>query len=147
MAAGLPPGGQITTLELSPEHAAEARDNIDQSPYADRIEIVEGPAIETLDSLHGPFDFVFIDADKGGYASYLDAALGKLAPGGVIAVDNTLWGGSVLDAEDTSDDAQAMRAFNDRLVADDEVVCVQLTVRDGVTLVRRAADRGAVRGG
>jgi caffeoyl-CoA O-methyltransferase len=147
MAAVLPPGGRITTCELSPEHAAEARENIGRSPYADRIEIVEGPAIESVSALHGPFDFVFIDADKSGYASYLEAALEKLAPGGLIAMDNTLWGGSVLDPDDTSDDALAMRSFNDMVAVDGRLVCVQLTVRDGVTLIRRADDPGHPRRG
>jgi len=145
MAAGLPPGGTITTCELSALHAAEARANIAQSPYADRIEVLEGPALETLASLPGPFDLVFIDADKGGYAAYYEAVLPKLAPGGMLAVDNTLWHGSVVDAGDESPDAVAIRAFNDAVVADPRVVCVQLTVRDGVTLVRRADDPGLAR--
>jgi predicted O-methyltransferase YrrM len=147
MAAGLPAGGRITTCELSPVCAAEARENIAASPYADRIEIVEGPAIDTVAGLRGPFDLVFIDADKAGYAAYFEAVLPKLAPGGVIAVDNTLWHGSVVDAGDTSTDALAIRAFNDALAADRRVVCVQLTVRDGVTLVRRADDPGLARAG
>jgi len=147
MAAGLPPGGHITTLELSPEHAAEARANIARSPHAERIELLEGPAIDAIEALAGPFDFVFIDADKGGYAAYFEAVLGKLAPGGVIAVDNTLWHGSVVDPGDTSDDARAIRAFNDQVVGDPRVVCVQVTVRDGVTLIRRADDPGLARGG
>jgi len=146
MAAGLPPGGRITTCELSPEHALEARENIGASPYADRIELVEGPALETVSALRGPFDFVFIDADKSGYASYLESALEKLAPGGLIAVDNTLWGGSVIDPANTSADAVAIRTFNDEVAVDKRLVCVQLTVRDGVTLVRRADDSGQVRG-
>jgi predicted O-methyltransferase YrrM len=147
MAAGLPPGGRITSCELDPVHVAMARENIAASPYAGVIEVVEGPAIETIAGLAGPFDLVFIDADKGGYAGYFEAALAKLAPGGVIAVDNTLWHGSVVDAADTTDDAAAIRAFNDALAADERVVCVQLTVRDGVTLVRRADDPGLARSG
>jgi caffeoyl-CoA O-methyltransferase len=147
MAAGLPPGGRITSCELDAVHAAEARENIAASPYADRIEVIEGRAIDTVAGLPGPFDLVFIDADKAGYAAYFEAVLPKLAPGGVIAVDNTLWHGSVIDAGDTSTDAVAIRAFNDAVVADARVVCVQLTVRDGVTLVRRADDSGSARAG
>jgi len=146
MAAGLAPGGRITTCELSTEHAAVSRENIGRSPYADRIDIVEGPALESLSTLSGPFDFVFIDADKTGYPSYLEATLPKLAPGGLIAADNTLWRGTVLDPDDTSDDASAIRAFNDMVAADSRLVCVQLTVRDGVTLIRRADDPGRTRG-
>jgi caffeoyl-CoA O-methyltransferase len=142
MAAGLPPGGQITTCELSPVHAAAARGHIAASPYADRIEVLEGPAIDTLGTLPGPFDFVFIDADKGSYLAYYEAVLPKLAPGGLIAADNTLWGGNVVNESDRSPDTEAIRAFNDAVSADERVVCVQLTVRDGVTLIRRAADTG-----
>jgi caffeoyl-CoA O-methyltransferase len=142
MAAGLPPGGKITSCELSPVHAEAARRHIAASPYADRIEVIEGPALETVGSLPGPFDFVFIDADKGSYLSYYEAVLPKLAAGGIIAADNTLWGGNVVKDSDTSPDTVAIRAFNDAVAADERVVCVQLTVRDGVTLIRRVADTG-----
>jgi caffeoyl-CoA O-methyltransferase len=138
MAAGLPPGGTITTCELSPVHAAAARRHIAASPYADRIEVIEGPAIDTVATLPGPFDFVFIDADKGSYLAYYEAILPKLAPGGLIAADNTLWSGNVIKDSDHSPDTEAIRAFNDAVAGDDRVVCVQLTVRDGVTLIRRA---------
>jgi caffeoyl-CoA O-methyltransferase len=140
MAAGLPPGGRISSCELSPVHAAAARTHIANSPYRDRIEVLEGPALDSVARLEGPFDFVFIDADKARYSAYFEAVLGKLAPGGLIAADNTLWSGQVLDDADTSDDTRALRAFNDALARDPRVVCVQLTVRDGVTLIRRAAD-------
>jgi len=136
MAAGLPPGGRITTCELSPVHAAAARSHIARSPYADRLEVVEGPALETVAKLDGPFDFVFIDADKTNYMAYYEAVLPKLAPGGLIAADNTLWSGGVVNDGDQSDDTRAIRAFNDAVVADGRVVCVQTTVRDGVTLIR-----------
>lgn len=138
MAAGLPHDGTIVTCELSEEHASIAHRHIQASPYADRITIRVGPALETLAHLDGPFDFVFIDADKPNYAHYFEAVLPKLDPGGIIAVDNTLWSGRVLDDSDGSVDAVAIRAFNDRLIADERVVCVQLSVRDGVTLIRKA---------
>ena len=138
MAAGLAPGGRIVTCELSPVHAAFARRHIAASPYADRIEVVEGPAIETIAALAGPFDLVFIDADKAGYRAYYEAVLPKLAPRGLIAVDNTLWSGRILDPADTTADTVALRAFNDFVAADPRVVAVQTTVRDGVTLIRRA---------
>jgi caffeoyl-CoA O-methyltransferase len=137
MAAGLPPGGRITTCELSPVHAAAARGHIASSPYGDRIEVVEGPALDTVARLEGPFGFVFIDADKSNYLQYYEAVLPKLAPGGLIAADNTLWAGRILDDADQSDDTRAIRAFNDAVVRDARVTCVQLTVRDGVTLIRR----------
>jgi caffeoyl-CoA O-methyltransferase len=140
MASGLPPGGRITSCELSSVHAAAARSHIAKSPYADRIEVVEGPALDTVARLDGPFDFVFIDADKTNYLAYYEAVLPKLAPGGLIAADNTLWSGQVVVDSDQSDDTRAMRAFNDAVVRDPRVVCVQLTVRDGVTLIRPASD-------
>jgi len=138
MAAGLAPGGRIVTCELSPEHAAFARRHIAASPYADRIDVIEGPAIETIASLDGPFDFVFLDADKAGYRAYYEAVLDKLAPRGLIAADNTLWSGRLLDPSDTTADTVALREFNDFVVTDPRVVAVQTTVRDGVTLIRRA---------
>lgn len=138
MAAGLPPGGRITTCEVSPVHAAFARRHIEASPYAASIEVREGPALETIATLPGPFELVFIDADKVTYLDYYEAVLPKLAPGGLIAADNTLWSGRILDGSDTSADTEAIRRFNDVVRADPRVVAVQTTVRDGVTLIRRA---------
>jgi len=143
MAAGLVPGGRITTCEVSPVHAEAARTNIAASPYADRIEVVEGPALQTIERLDGPFDFVFIDADKPSYLAYYEALLPKLASRGLIAADNTLWSGRVIDEGDQSEDTVAIRAFNDAVVRDTRVVCVQLTVRDGVTLIRRVPEPAA----
>jgi caffeoyl-CoA O-methyltransferase len=139
MARALPPDGRIFTLEVDPEHASFAQRHIDASPYADRIEIVLGPALESVERLDGPFDLVFIDADKENYARYYEAALAKLSPRGLIAVDNTLWSGAVLDpdAEDAGESTRALAAFNDMVVQDERVVCVMLTVRDGITLIRR----------
>ena len=141
MARALPDGGRIYTLEVDEEHAAFAQRHIDASPYADRIEVLLGPALESVERLDGPFDLVFIDADKENYGRYYEAALAKLSPRGLIVVDNTLWSGAVLDpdAEDASESTRALAAFNDMVVQDDRVVCVMLTVRDGVTLIRRRA--------
>jgi caffeoyl-CoA O-methyltransferase len=139
MAAGLAPGGRITTCEISPVHAEFARRHIAASPYADRIDVVVGPAIESIAVLEGPFDLVFIDADKAAYRDYFEAVLPKLAPRGLIAADNTLWSGRILDPTDTTEDTVALRLFNDALAVDPRVIVVQTTVRDGVTLIRRAA--------
>jgi caffeoyl-CoA O-methyltransferase len=95
---------------------------------------VRGPALDALAALDGPFDLVFIDADKTGYPDYYEAALAKLAPTGLIVADNTLRGGGVLDPEGESD--EVMARLNDRWVADERVIATQLTVRDGVTLIR-----------
>jgi caffeoyl-CoA O-methyltransferase len=138
MAAGLVAGGRITTCEISPRHAEFARRHIAGSPHAGVIDVVVGPALDTIASLTGPFDLVFIDADKAGYPDYLEAVLPKLSPRGLIAADNTLWSGRVLDAGDTTADTEALRRFNDALAVDPRVVVVQTTIRDGVTLIRRA---------
>ncbi|GAC1435756.1 MAG: O-methyltransferase [Solirubrobacteraceae bacterium] len=138
MAAGLPADGRIITCEISQENAAFARRRIEASPHRERIELREGPALETVSALPGPFDLVFIDANKTGYLGYYEAVLPKLAPHGLIAVDNTLWSGSVIHAgPDSSDDTRALARFNDRIAADPRVVCVMLTVRDGITLIRK----------
>jgi caffeoyl-CoA O-methyltransferase len=139
MARALPPEGRIYTLEVAEEHAEFARRHIEESPFADRIEVLLGPALESVERLDGPFDLVFIDADKENYGRYYEAALPKLSPRGLIVVDNTLWSGAVLDpdAEDASESTRALAAFNDMVVQDERVVCVMLTVRDGITLIRR----------
>jgi len=138
MAAALPPGGHIVTCDVDPKAEEVARRHIEASPYSDRIEIRMGPALETIESLDGPFDLVFIDADKTNYRNYYDAVLPKVAAHGMIAVDNVLWSGQVIDPNDTSDNTEALRAFNDYVNADTRTVNVICTIRDGVTLVRRA---------
>ncbi len=138
MAPGLAPGGRITTCEISPVHAEFARRHIAASPFAGSIEVIVGPAIDTIATLPGPFDLVFIDADKAAYHEYFEAVLEKLAPRGLIAADNTLWSGRILDPGDSTKDTVALRRFNDALAVDPRVVVVQTTVRDGVTLIRRA---------
>jgi caffeoyl-CoA O-methyltransferase len=153
MAAELPPGAKITTCDIDPDHVAIATRHIEASPYADRIEIRLGPAQETVEGLDGPFDLVFIDADKTGYLDYYEAVLPKLAPHGMIVVDNVLWSGRVLDPDgadgadgaDSSGDSDradastaALRAFNDHVAADDRVRTSMLTIRDGVTMIWRA---------
>ena len=142
MAAAVPPGGSIVTCELDPELAATARRHFDASPWADQIEILVGPALDSIRTLLGPFDLVFIDADKVNYANYYEAVLPLLADRGLIVADNVLWSGRVLDADDQTDDTVAIRAFNDLVRADDRVTCVMATVRDGVLLIRRNGPAG-----
>jgi len=135
MAAALPDDGRVITCDLDTEAIAVARSYFARSPDGHKIEIREGPALDTLASLDGPFDLVFIDADKENYIAYYEAALALLAPNGVIAVDNVLWSGRVLDPRDERD--HAIVAFNDHVRVDPRVTCVMLTVRDGLTLIRR----------
>jgi len=137
MAAGLPPEGHIHTCEIDERHAEVARRYIAESPHADRITVHLGPALETVDRLDGPFDLVFIDADKTGYADYYEAVLPELSPRGLIVFDNMLQNGRVVDDPDFSESTRAIANLNERLANDSGVTCVLLTVRDGVTLVRR----------
>src|SRR2546421_10482213 len=117
--------------------AAVARRYIAQSPYGDRITVHLGPALETIEKLEGEFDFVFVDADKENYVNYYEALLPRLADGGLMALDNTLWSGRVLDGSDDSEGTTGIKAINDRFVSDARVRSRMLTVRDGITLVRR----------
>ena len=135
MASALPTGGRIVTCDVNEETSAIARRYAEEAGVADRIEYRLGAAIETVATLDGPFDLVFIDADKEGYVDYYEAVLPKLAEHGVILVDNTLADGDVL--EPTGPMSAAIARFNDHVRADARVECVLLTVRDGVTLIRR----------
>ena len=138
MAAGLAEGGRIDTLELSEQHAEVARRYIERAAFADRITVHVGPAGETLERLDGPWDFVFIDADKEGYVGYYEAVVPKLSDHALIAADNTLRNGRVLEGD-------LMHDFNEHVLNDPRVESVLLTVRDGVTLIRRRplTQRGA----
>ena len=135
MAAALPPDGRIDTLDIAPKHADVAQRYFDRSPHGDKITLHLGPAVDTISGLEGEFDLVFIDADKENYDAYFEAVLPRLSERGLIAIDNTLWSGRVLDPPDET--TRLIAALNDKLAADERVVAVQLTVRDGVTLVRR----------
>jgi caffeoyl-CoA O-methyltransferase len=137
MAAGLPAEGRIDTCEVDERHAEVARRYIEEAGLADRITVHLGPALESVERLPGPFDLVFIDADKENYVNYYEAVLPKLAERGIIAADNTLWSGRVLDDADDSEGTRAIKAFNEHVRADSRVVSVHLTIRDGVTLIRR----------
>ena len=131
MASALPRGGSLVTCDVNEQTTAIARRYADEAGVADRIDYRLGPAIETLASLEGPFDLVFIDADKGGYVDYYEAVLPKLAPDGVILADNTLFG--LAEGEI----AEHIERFNEHVRADDRVEAVLLTIREGVTLIRR----------
>jgi caffeoyl-CoA O-methyltransferase len=134
MAAALPDDGALITCDISPKHLEMARRYFDRSPHGKKITVREGPALDTIKTLESPFDLVFIDADKTNYQNYYEACLPLLAPRGLVAVDNVLWSGQVLDPN--TDDARAIVAFNDHVRNDARVTCVMLTVRDGITLIR-----------
>jgi caffeoyl-CoA O-methyltransferase len=134
MAAALTKGGRIDTCELDSERAAVAQRYFDRSPHGSRITLHIGPALETIAKLDGDFDFVFVDADKEGYVDYYEAVLPRLTERGLIVADNTLWSGTVLDGEGP------IVRFNEHVAADPRAVQVVLSVRDGMTLIRRASD-------
>ncbi|MBA3748604.1 MAG: O-methyltransferase [Solirubrobacterales bacterium] len=140
MAQALPDEGRIVTCELADEHADVAERHIAAAGLGDRIDVRRGAALDTIATLDGPFDLVFIDADKPGYLAYYEAVLPKLSERGLIVVDNVLWSGRVAQpaADDDTDSTRALRAFNDHVAADERVVSVMLSVRDGVTLIRHA---------
>ncbi len=136
MAAALPPEGELYTFEVNDEMEDFARGWFDASPYGSRIRFTVGDALTLVPALGLDFDFVFIDGDKRQYADYYAMAKHHLAPGGYIVADNTLWDGHVVDpAYDRDAQTQGIRRFNDVVVADSEVECVILPLRDGLTLI------------
>jgi caffeoyl-CoA O-methyltransferase len=136
MASSLPPGGRVITLDVNEETTEIARRYATEAGVVDRIDYHIGPATGTLSGLDGPFDLVFIDADKDGYVDYYESTLPKLADGGLIVADNVLWSGRVVSPE-PDDSTRAIQRFNEHVRSDDRVESVLLTVRDGMTLIRR----------
>ncbi|MDQ3266830.1 MAG: class I SAM-dependent methyltransferase [Myxococcota bacterium] len=132
MAEGLPEDGELYTCEVNPKAEEMARRYFAQSPHGKKIQIRMGPALETIRTLQGPLDLVFIDADKENYGAYYDAVLPLVRQGGLIVADNTLWSGRVLAPQEESD--RAIVAFNTMVANDPRVEKVLVTVRDGMML-------------
>ena len=139
VARGLAPGGKLVCCDVSEEWTAIAQKHWAAAGLDDRIELVLAPAAETLAALppEPPIDFAFIDADKAGYVGYYEAIVPRLRPGGLLVADNVLWSGAVVDPDRTDDDTEAIRAFNDHVLADDRCDRVMLAVGDGITLCRK----------
>ena len=139
IARGLAPGGSLLCCDVSEEYTAIAKEAWADAGLTDVIELRIAPAIETLRALPADptIDLVFIDADKGGYASYFDELLPRVRPNGLLLVDNTLWSGRVVDAAATDDDTVAIKAFNDKVAADDRVESYLLPIGDGLTFIRK----------
>lgn len=135
IAEGLSPGGTLISCEIDESNAKTARDFLDRTPHGRKVTIKLGLALQTLQALAPPFDFVFIDADKENYGNYYEESLRLLRPGGLIAADNVLWSGRVLEPKEATD--RAIAAFNDKVAADARVECVMLPIRDGVSLIRK----------
>jgi predicted O-methyltransferase YrrM len=134
VALALPEDGRIVCCDISEEWTAIARRFWKKAGVEHKISLKLAPALETLKTLQGPFDFVFIDADKGNYDNYYERCLQLVRPGGLIAVDNTLWSGWVADGKRRDADTRAIRAFNDKLHRDDRVALALLPIGDGLTL-------------
>jgi caffeoyl-CoA O-methyltransferase len=139
IALALPPGGKIVACDVNEEYAAIARNTWREAGVEDKIALRVAPALETLDSLiaagqTGTFDLAFIDADKSNYSHYYERALQLVRKGGLIAVDNTLWDGRVIDPNVTDADTEAIRAFNRKLKDDARIALTLATIGDGVTL-------------
>lgn len=142
VAAALPAGGKLVCCDVSREWTDMGRRYWQEAGVIDRIDLRIAPALDTLNALleegmAGRFDFSFIDADKENYGGYYEKSLELLRPGGLIAVDNVLWSGAVVDESDSSPDTQAIRALNERIAADERVEHVLLPVGDGLTLAHK----------
>ena len=141
VAAALPADGQLIACDVSEEYTSVGRPFWQQAGVAGRIDLRLGPALATLDALvargeQGRFDLAFIDADKPNYDAYYERCLLLVRKGGLIAIDNVLWSGAVIDRKDNSADTEALRALNRKIHDDSRVDLCMLTVGDGVTLVR-----------
>ncbi len=139
-AEALPADGTILTCEIDDESAALARTYFARSPHGRKIEIRMGPALDTMRALTGPFDLVFIDADKTNYVNYYRRALELISPSGVILIDNVLWDGEVLLQPPPDERTAAIQELNRVVAADSRVTAVLLTIRDGVLIVRPKAN-------
>jgi caffeoyl-CoA O-methyltransferase len=142
VALALPPRGKLICCDVSEDYTTVARKFWREAGVEKKIELRLAPAKQTLDDLlrkgqTGKFDFAFIDADKENYGAYYERVLKLLRPGGVVAIDNVLWGGSVLDAKDQSVDTKAIRAFNKKLKSDKRVTISLVPIGDGLTLARK----------
>lgn len=135
MAEALPKDGELITCEYNERYEALARKFFNKSEVGSKIELVMGKALETIPKLEGSFDFVFLDADKINYPEYYQMIKPRLNPGGLMVVDNVFWGGDVIQQE--GEKAEAIDRLNDMIAEDKLVEQVMLTVRDGITLVRR----------
>ncbi len=138
LAEGLAPNGHIDTIEVNDELETLIRQHISLSPYEEQITLHIGDAKETLPTLQGLFDLIFIDADKREYISYYNMCLPLLSERGIILADNTLWDGHIIDPAYSKDkQTQAVCAFNTMVQEDPRVENLILPLRDGITLIRK----------
>lgn len=139
LARALPDDGKLYTLEANPKHAAVARASFERAGVSQKVELIEGPALKSLGKIavHGPFDFVFIDANKDDYPQYLDWAADHLRPGGMVAAHNAFLSGGILSLHNEAD--RGIHAFNQALAADHRLFGTILAIGDGMAAgIRRA---------
>lgn len=136
-AEAVPEDGTVITCDVDEEAAAVARRYFARSPVGRKIDIRLGPALDTMRALSGPFDLIFIDADKMNYLNYYRRALDLLAPHGVILIDNVLWSGEILKHPPPDERTEAIQELNRTVAGDPRVTAVLVTIRDGVLVVRR----------
>ena len=138
LAEGLAEGGKLVTIEHNDELEETIRRNLSRSPLGDRIELRIGDCKLEIGDLEGPFDLVFIDADKREYCAYIEAVYPLVPIGGFILADNTLWDGHIIDpAYDKDKQTQGLRAFNEKIAQDDRFEQVIVPLRDGLTIIRK----------
>ncbi len=136
MAEALPDDGTVLTCEIDPDSAAFARRYWDKSPHGKKIHVRVSPALETMAALKGPFDLIFIDADKANYVNYYRRAKDLISPTGVILIDNVLWSGRVLNRDNPDPSTAAIQELNRVVASDPRVTAALLTLRDGVFVIR-----------
>ncbi|ULA63757.1 MAG: Methyltransferase [Nitrospira sp.] len=139
-AEALPDDGQVITCEIDASSAALGRKHFANSVHGKKIEIRLGPALETMRALAGPFDVIFIDADKGNYLNYYRRALDLLSPTGVMLIDNVLWDGDVLLQPPPDEKTAAIQELNRTVAGDPRVTSVLVTIRDGVLVIRKKGE-------
>lgn len=137
-AEALPADGTVITCDINETSASVARRYFGQAAVGGKITIRMGPALDTMRTLTGPFDLIFIDADKTNYLNYYRRALDLLTPNGVILIDNVLWSGDVLKQPPPDESTASIQEVNRAVAADPRVTAVLVTIRDGILVVRRA---------
>ena len=139
LARALPPGGQLVTVEWTPETADIARKNFAKTGVAKRVRIEVGSALEVVPRLEGPFDLIFNDIDKQHYVAVLPLCISKLRPGGLLVTDNVLWSGTVAKRR-RSREAEVIHEYNRKLAADPRMIVAVVPLRDGVSVALKAEE-------
>ena len=143
-AESLPDEGEVITCDIDPESTALAKKYWAESPHGSKIQLRLAPALETLADLTGPFDLIFIDADKTNYVNYFQRALDLVASHGVILIDNVLWSGEVLKSPPPDSNTEAIQELNRLVHAEPRVSAVLLTIRDGVFLIKPRVSNASI---